>query len=165
MLSIRGVPRGELVTPWPGGDRAGTALPSQRRLYHAVRSCQIHCCLHLECFGTRRRVPRQGHPPSSWCARHVVNLGGESFLRAVMSGTASRSKGVHREVGSEGSVRQNSDPTSRNQIEGWLRGVTEPWMGRPGSHLERWEGKSGGSRGKETRLTLGGLWICEGEPG
>ena len=38
-----------------------------------------------------------------WCARHVKHLGGESPLRAVMAGTASLSKGAHREVGSEGS--------------------------------------------------------------
>ena len=32
-----------------------------------------------------------------------MHLGGESPLRAVMTGTASLSKGVHREVESEGS--------------------------------------------------------------
>ena len=37
------------------------------------------------------------------CARHVVYLGDERPLRAVMTGTASRSKGVHREMESEGS--------------------------------------------------------------
>ncbi len=41
--------------------------------------------------------------PSYPMARHVVHLGGESPLRAVMTGTASLSKGVHREVESEGS--------------------------------------------------------------
>jgi hypothetical protein len=98
------------------------------------------------------------------CARHVVSLGGVSSLRAVMTGTASRSKGVRREAESEGSVRQNSDPTNRNRIEGPGGGVTQLWMGKPNSHPERRAGKSGGSRGKETRLTLGGLCICLDEP-
>jgi hypothetical protein len=98
------------------------------------------------------------------CARHVVYLGGASPLRAAMTGTTSRSKGVHREAESEGSVRQNSDPTNRNRIEGLRGGVTQQWMGTPNSHPERCGGKSGGDRGKETRLTLGGLYICLDEP-
>ena len=91
-------------------------------------------------------------------------LGGESPLRAEMTGTASRSKGVRREAESEASVRQNSDPTNRNRIEGLHSGVTQPWMGKPDSQPERWVSKSGGGRGKGTRLTLGGLCICLGEP-
>jgi hypothetical protein len=38
-----------------------------------------------------------------WCATHVECLGGESPLRAVMSGTVRLSKGVGREAESEGS--------------------------------------------------------------
>ncbi len=34
-----------------------------------------------------------------------------------MTGTASQGKGVRRETESEGSRRQNSDPTNRNQIQ------------------------------------------------
>jgi hypothetical protein len=68
------------------------------------------------------------------CASHVVNLGGTSPLRAVMTGTASRSKGVRREAESEGSVKQNSDPTNRNRIEGQRSGVTRQWTRRPDSH-------------------------------
>ena len=68
------------------------------------------------------------------CARHVVYLGGASPLRAEMTGTASRSKGVRREAESEGSVRQNSDLTNRNRIEGQRSGVTRQWTGRPNSH-------------------------------
>jgi hypothetical protein len=98
------------------------------------------------------------------CARHVVYLGGASPPRAEMTGTASRSKGVRREAEFEGSVRQNSDSTNRNRIEGQCSGVTQQRMGRPNSHSERYKGKSGGSRGKETRLTLGGLCICLEEP-
>jgi hypothetical protein len=63
-----------------------------------------------------------------------VNLGGASPLRAVMTGTASRSKGVRREAESEGSVKQNSDLTNRNRIEGQRSGVTRQWTGRPNSH-------------------------------
>jgi hypothetical protein len=85
-------------------------------------------------------------------------------LWAEMVGTTSQSKGVRREAESEGSVRQNSDSTNRNRIEGRHSGVTQQWMGTPSSHLERCGSKSGGDRGKETRLTLGGLYICLGEP-
>ena len=68
-----------------------------------------------------------------WCARYVVYLGA-SPLQAVMTGTASRSKGVRREAESEGSVKQNSDLTNRNRIEGQRSGVTRQWTGRPNSH-------------------------------
>ena len=44
------------------------------------------------------------------CARHVLSVGGESPLRAAMSGTASPGKGVHREVESEGSRRAKLRP-------------------------------------------------------
>jgi hypothetical protein len=93
-----------------------------------------------------------------------VYLGGASPLRAEMTGTASRSKGVRREVDSGGSIRQNLDLTNRNRIEGPCSGVTERWMGRPNSHPEHCRGKSGGDQGKETRLTLGGLCACLDEP-
>ena len=103
-------------------------------------------------------------PPTRLCARHVVYLGGASPLRAVMTGTASRSKGVRREAESGGSVRQNLDLTNRNRIEGPHGGVTEQWIGRPNSHPERRGGKSGGDQGKEARLTLGDLCNCLDEP-
>ncbi len=77
-----------------------------------------------------------------------------------MTGTASLSKGVHREVGSEGSWGQNSDSTNRNRIQGRRSGVTRQWTGRPNSHPDTCVGKSGGDRGKDVRLTLGGLWGC-----
>mgnify|MGYP000688788841 FL=1 len=54
--------------------------------------------------------------------------------------------------------------TKRNRIGGPRSGVTQQWMGKPDSHPERGAGKSGGSRGKETRLTLGGLYTGLGEP-
>jgi hypothetical protein len=82
----------------------------------------------------KSKSPRSSAWGSRLCARHVVNLGGASPLRAVMTGTASRSKGVRREAESEGSVRQNSDLTNRNRIEGQRSGVTRQWTGRPNSH-------------------------------
>ena len=120
-------------------------------------------------LGTAREPPFLGGPPDSGgdaflCARHVVHLGGESPLRAVMTGTASLSKGVHREVESEGSLWQNSDSTNRNRIQGRCSGVTRQWTGRPDSHSDRCAGKSGGDRRKDVRLTLGGLWGCLEEP-
>ena len=120
-------------------------------------------------LGTAREPPFLGGPPdsggdASLCARHVVHLGGESPLRAVMTGTASLSKGVHREVESEGSLWQNSDSTNRNRIQGRRSGVTRQWTGRPDSHSDRCAGKSGGDRRKDVRLTLGGLWGCLEDP-
>ncbi len=102
--------------------------------------------------------------PCLLCARHAVHFGGESPLRAVMTGTASLSKGVHREVESEGSLWQNLDSTNRNGIEGRRSGVTRQWTGRPNSYSDRCAGKSGGDRGKDARLTLGGLWGCLEDP-
>jgi hypothetical protein len=48
------------------------------------------------------RPPASPEASLEWCARHIVYLRGESRLRAVMTGTAGRGKGVHREVESEG---------------------------------------------------------------
>jgi hypothetical protein len=94
------------------------------------------------------------------CARHVVHLGGGSPLRTEMTGTVSLGKGARREAGSEGSQRQNPDPTNRNRIEGRHGGVTRHWTGTPDSHPDTHGGKSGGDRGKEARLTLGDLGTC-----
>ena len=69
-------------------------------------------------------------------------------------------KGVRREAGSEGSRRRNAAPTNRNRIQG-----QRPW-GEPAHCGDarklpgRGGGKSGGDCGKETGLTLGGLWVC-----
>jgi hypothetical protein len=98
------------------------------------------------------------------CARHVVRLGGGSPLRTVVTGTASLGKGARREAGSEGSRRQNTDPTNRNRIEGRRGGVTRQWTGKPKSHPNTRAGKSGGARGKASRLTLGDLAACPDEP-
>ena len=42
----------------------------------------------------------------------------EVLLRALMTGTVSRTARVHREVESEGSCKQTSGPTNRNRIRG-----------------------------------------------
>ena len=52
------------------------------------------------------------------CAGHGVELGGESPLRAELRRFVSLGKGVHREVGSEGSRWQNKAVTDRNRIKG-----------------------------------------------
>ena len=48
------------------------------------------------------QIPR-GLPRGALCAEHGVDLGGESPLHAVETGSASLGKGVYREVESEGS--------------------------------------------------------------
>ena len=59
---------------------------------------------------------------------------------------------------------ESTAPTNRNRIEG-----AGPW-GEPGRYGEapklpgRGGGKSGGVRGKERGLTLGGLWACSDAP-
>jgi len=44
------------------------------------------------------------------------------------------SKGVHREVKSEGSSRQKMEPTNRNWIQGVTCRVTGHWTGKPKIH-------------------------------
>ena len=46
------------------------------------------------------------------------SLGGESPLQAWQQELLAKDKGVHREVESEGSRRQNLGLTNRNRIEG-----------------------------------------------
>ena len=93
------------------------------------------------------------------CATHGAILGGGSPLLAVTTGTSSRRQGRHREVGSEGSPRQMSVPTHRNRIEGRHGGVTWHETGMPDSRSDTRAGKSGGSRRKESCLTVGDLTI------
>ena len=73
-------------------------------------------------------------PGASFCVPGMSCIQEVSPLRAVMTGTASRSKGVRREAESEGSVKQDLDPTNRNRIEGQRSGVTRQWTRRPDSH-------------------------------
>jgi hypothetical protein len=81
-----------------------------------------------------------------------VYLGGASPLWAEMAGTTSRSKGVRREAESEGSVRQNSDSTNRNRIEGQRSGVTRPWTRKPDSHPDVTGVNPAGTEGKRHDL-------------
>jgi hypothetical protein len=96
------------------------------------------------------------------CARHGVDAGGGSPLRALMVGTASRRQLRRREAGWGGSRRLNSEPTDRNRISGRRGGVTRQWTGTPESHSDTQVGRSGGRRGQESQLTLGGLSLCLG---
>jgi len=61
-------------------------------------------------------------------------------------------------------VGENADLTNRNRIRGLHGGVTRHWTGRPDGHSDTHEGKPGKTRGKESRLTLGGLVRCPGDP-
>jgi hypothetical protein len=58
------------------------------------------------------------HGLSRLCAGHGAKLGGESPLQAELRRSVSLSKGVHREVESEGSRRQSKAVTNRNRIQG-----------------------------------------------
>jgi hypothetical protein len=51
------------------------------------------------------------------CARQGAQLGDESSLWARQGEPLARGKGVYREIGSEGSPRQNAGLTNRNYIE------------------------------------------------
>ena len=75
----------------------------------------------------------------------------------MVTGTVSRRQGHYREVMSEGSPRQNPEPTNRNQIEGQRGGVIRHWTEKPGSHSDTRAGKSGSDREKDEHLTLGDL--------
>ncbi len=46
-------------------------------------------------------------------------------------GTTSQGQGRHREVGSEGSRRQNREPTNRNRIQGRYAGASGPRITKP----------------------------------
>jgi hypothetical protein len=62
------------------------------------------------------------------------------------------SKGVCREIESEGSWRQTFGVTNRNLIKGLSLWVTDPWIKKPESHSEREGGKSGTRDGKHGYL-------------
>ena len=68
--------------------------------------------------GVRGRLANQSPVSYSMCAQHGVNLGGESPLQAWQWELLAEDKGVHREMESEGSRRQNPEPTNRKCIVG-----------------------------------------------
>jgi hypothetical protein len=80
-----------------------------------------------------------------------------------VTGTVSKGKGVCCEAESEGSRKQNPDPTNRNRIEGRLSGVIQQWMEKPASHSDTMAVNPAGARRKATELTLGDLSHCPDE--
>ncbi len=85
----------------------------------------------------------------------------ESLKRTeVAPNRIAEGKGAHREVGSEGSRRRSTALTNRNRIEGPRERGEPAEYGEAQKLPGRCVGKSGGDRGKETGLTLGGLWAC-----
>jgi hypothetical protein len=89
----------------------------------------------------------------------------ESLKRTeVAPNRIAEGKGARREAGSEGSRRRTTALTNRNRIEG-QRPLGEPARyGEARTLPGSGEGRSGGDRGKETGLTLGGLPACPDEP-
>ena len=56
------------------------------------------------------------------CAMHAIVVQSASLERAIQRESLVQSKGVHREVESEGSGGQNVEQTNRNIIEGYYCG-------------------------------------------
>lgn len=98
-------------------------------------------------------------PRMATCSR------GESPLRAVVCGTASQRQGRHREVGSEGSPRQNPDLTNRNRIQGRQGGVRRQRTPTPNTHRDTPGGTSGRDRATASRLIVGDLTSRRDDPG
>ena len=98
-------------------------------------------------------------PPFLLYARHGQQLGGESPLQEAVVLTASRRQRRHREVGSEGSPRQSSDPRNTNRIQGWATGVSRQSTAKPDT-TKASSGRSGGTRAKAAVLTRGDLAGC-----
>jgi hypothetical protein len=97
--------------------------------------------------------------PSSVYARHGQQLGGESPLQEAVVLTASRRQRRHREVGSEGSPRQSSDPRNTNRIRGWAAWVSRHDTATPDT-TKTSSGKCGGAGAKAAVLIRGGLPGC-----
>ena len=89
----------------------------------------------------------------------------ESLKRTeVAPNRIAEGKGARREAGSEGSRRRTTALTNRNRIEGPRTRGEPAEYGEARKLPGRGGGRSGGDRGKETGLTLGGLWVCPDEP-
>ena len=97
------------------------------------------------------------------CATHVVCRGGESPLRAVMSGTVRLSKGAGREAGSEGSDGGEASVTgvqTRRTGTGYKADATwaiGQWTEMPHSHPDDATVNPAGPGPGTQRLTVGGL--------
>ncbi len=99
------------------------------------------------------------------CVPGMPWIWSESLKRTeVAPNRKAEGKGARREAGSEGSHRRTTALTNRNRIEG------QRPQGEPAKYGEARKlpgcggGRSGGDRGKETGLTLGGLPVCPDEP-
>lgn len=89
----------------------------------------------------------------------------ESLKRTeVAPNRIAEGKGARREAGSEGSRRRTTALTNRNRIEGPCPQGEPAEYGEARTLLGCGGGRSGGDRGKETGLTLGGLPVCPDEP-
>lgn len=137
---------------------ATSSRPSRRRAGSTgrkVRQANITGRYNRPYFASRRFLDG-----SFLFARHVLNLGGASPPRAVMTGTARLGQGVRREAESEGSRRRNSDSTNRNRIPSPKRLGNAAMDADARTVIRRREGKSGEARGKDSRLNLGDLDVC-----
>ena len=101
--------------------------------------------------------------PVSLCAQHGRWLEGERPLWRLIALTISREQGRHREVGSEGSPRQSSDPRNTNRIQGWAA-----WMSRhctvTSATTKRLSGKCGGAGAEAAALIRGDIAGCRSDP-
>jgi hypothetical protein len=96
-------------------------------------------------------------------ARHEQQLEGESPLGTEVVRNPSRRQRRHREVRSEGSPRQSSDPRNTNRIRGWAA-----WMSRhctvTSATTKGLSGKCGGAGAKAAALIRGDLAGCRSDP-
>jgi hypothetical protein len=104
-----------------------------------------------------------GPAPRAWYARHGQQLGGESPLQEAVVLTASRRQRRHREVGSEGSPRQSSDPRNTNRIQGWAARMSRQDTVKSAT-TKGLSGRCGGARAKAAVLIRGDLVGCRSNP-
>jgi hypothetical protein len=97
--------------------------------------------------------------PQSSYARHGRQPGGESPLQEAVVLTASQRQRRHREVGSEGSPRQSSDPRNTNRIQGWAARTSRQGTVKSVT-TKGLSGKCGGARAKAAVLIRGDLAGC-----
>ena len=102
-------------------------------------------------------------PPFLLYARHGQQLGGESPLQEAVVLTASRRQRRRREVGSEGSPRQSSDPRNTNRIRGWAARMSRQDTVKSAT-TKGLSGRCGGARAKAAVLIRGDLIGCRSNP-
>ena len=111
---------------------------------------------------SKRRSP-EGDRRFLLYARHGQQLGGESPLQEAVVLTASRRQRRHREVGSEGSPRQSSDPRNTNRIQGWAARMSRQDTVKSAT-TKGLSGRCGGARAKAAVLIRGDLVGCRSNP-